>query len=73
VDPPIALTFGWNPVVVDEMTWEPTTYQGTSIWGHTPEGQTIVDKRTEFKADAQSLWHHEGSIPALVGAGIADN
>ena len=29
---------GWNPIVVDETTWEPTTHQGISIWGHTPEG-----------------------------------
>ena len=29
---------GWNPVTVDETTWEPTTYRGISIWGHTTEG-----------------------------------
>ena len=27
---------GRNPILVDEKTWEPTTYQGISIWGHTP-------------------------------------
>ena len=37
---------GWNPIVVDEATWEPTTHQGISIWGHTPEGQTVIDKLT---------------------------
>ena len=40
---------GWNPIVVDEKTWEPTTYQGISIWGHTREGQTILDKLAQFK------------------------
>ncbi|MGX9790870.1 VOC family protein [Mycobacterium sp. MMS18-G62] len=61
---------GWNPIVVDEKTWEPTTHQGISIWGHTPEGQTIVDKLAMFKCGAQSLVHREDSVPALAGAGI---
>jgi len=67
---------GWNPIVVndeDEKIWEPTTYQGISIWGHTPEGQTIVDKLAMFKVSAQSLVHREDSVPALSGAGIPDN
>ena len=64
---------GWNPIVVDENTWEPTTYQGISIWGHTPEGQTIIDKLAQFKTGAQSLLHREDSVPALAGAGIPDN
>jgi 2,3-dihydroxybiphenyl 1,2-dioxygenase len=64
---------GWNPIVVDEATWEPATHRGISIWGHTPEGQTIVDKLTQFKAGAASLLHHEDVVPALVGAGIPDD
>ncbi|MCD2191806.1 VOC family protein [Actinomycetospora endophytica] len=28
---------GWNPLVVDEKTWEPVTHQGISVWGH-PRG-----------------------------------
>jgi 2,3-dihydroxybiphenyl 1,2-dioxygenase len=64
---------GWNPIVVDEKTWEPTTYQGISIWGHTPEGQTIVDKLAQFKTGARSLVRREDSVPALAGAGIRDN
>ncbi|WP_339651330.1 VOC family protein [Halopseudomonas pelagia] len=27
---------GWNPLTVDERTWQPTTYQGISLWGHKP-------------------------------------
>jgi len=63
---------GWNPIVVDESTWEPTTHQGISIWGHTPEGQTIVELFERFKTGAQSLLHREDPVPALAGAGIAD-
>ena len=57
---------GWNPIVVDEKTWEPTTYQGISIWGHTREGQTIIEKLGQFKTAAQSLLHREDTVP---GAG----
>ncbi len=64
---------GWNPVVVDEKTWEPTTYRGISIWGHTPEGQTIVDKLAQFKNGVGSLMRGEDTIPALAGAGIPDD
>jgi 2,3-dihydroxybiphenyl 1,2-dioxygenase len=64
---------GWNPIVVDESTWEPTTHQGISIWGHTREGQTIVDKLAQFKTGAQSLLRREDNVSALAGAGIPDN
>lgn len=64
---------GWNPIVVDEATWEPTTYQGISIWGHTPEGQTIIEKLGQFRTGAASLLHTEDVVPALAGAGIPDH
>ena len=67
---------GWNPIVIDEQaddTWEPTTHQGISIWGHTREGQTIVDKLGQFKVGARSLVRREDTVPALAGAGIPDN
>jgi 2,3-dihydroxybiphenyl 1,2-dioxygenase len=64
---------GWNPIVIDESTWEPATYQGISIWGHTPVGQTIVDKLGQFKIGAKSLMNREDPVPALAGAGIPDN
>jgi 2,3-dihydroxybiphenyl 1,2-dioxygenase len=63
---------GWNPIVVDEKTWAPTTYQGISIWGHTREGQTIIEKLTQFKTAAHSLLHREDTVPALAHAGIPD-
>jgi 2,3-dihydroxybiphenyl 1,2-dioxygenase len=61
---------GWNPLVVDETTWEPTTHQGISIWGHTPVGATIIDKLALFKNGAQSLLHPEETVPALTGSSI---
>ena len=64
---------GWNPIVVDEKTWEPTTHQGISSWGHTREGQTIIEKLGQFKTAAQSLLHHEDTVPALAHAGITDD
>jgi 2,3-dihydroxybiphenyl 1,2-dioxygenase len=64
---------GWNPIVIDETTWEPTTHQGISIWGHTPVGQTIIDKLDQFRLGARSLAHPEKTVPALSGAGIPDD
>ncbi|MBK3575391.1 VOC family protein [Streptomyces sp. MBT65] len=64
---------GWNPIVIDETTWEPTTHQGISIWGHTPVGQTIVDKLDQFRLGARSLARPEVTVPALSGAGIPDD
>ncbi|MBJ8343838.1 VOC family protein [Antrihabitans sp. YC2-6] len=64
---------GWNPVVVDENTWEPTTHKGISTWGHKPVGQTVVDKLGQFKLAAQSLRRSEDVVPALAGPGIPDD
>jgi 2,3-dihydroxybiphenyl 1,2-dioxygenase len=59
---------GWNPIVVDETTWEPTTHQGISIWGHTPERQSILGKLAQVKNAARSLVDREDTVPALAGA-----
>ncbi|BBX86874.1 VOC family protein [Mycolicibacterium aubagnense] len=61
---------GWNPLVVDETTWRPTTHQGISIWGH--EMQRSADKLEQFTTAARSLLHREDTVPALAGAGIRD-
>lgn len=63
---------GWNPIVVDEATWEPTTHQGISIWGHTPAGQTVLDKLSMFRVAAASARRREDTVPALSGQGIPD-
>lgn len=64
---------GWNPIVVDEATWKPTTHQGISIWGHKPEGQTVIDKLNQFASAARSLLHREDNVAALSAPGIADD
>jgi len=64
---------GWNPLVVDENTWEPSTHQGISIWGHTPVGQTVVDKLGQFRLGVRSLARSENTVPALSGASILDD
>jgi 2,3-dihydroxybiphenyl 1,2-dioxygenase len=63
---------GWNPIVVDESTWEPTTHQGISIWGHKPEGQTVIDKLEMFATAARSVLSREDPVAALSSPGIAD-
>jgi len=60
---------GWNPIVVDETTWEPTTHQGISIWGHTREGQTIVDKLEQLKNGSRSLLRREETVALAGGQG----
>ncbi|MGV9868677.1 VOC family protein [Rhodococcus koreensis] len=64
---------GWNPITIDEETWEPTTHQGISIWGHTRVGQTIIDKLAQFKLGARSVVRREDTVPALSGTGIQDD
>ena len=63
---------GWNPIVVDERTWEPTTHHGISIWGHTQEGQRVVDILRQFSVASRSLLHREDNVPALAGAGVTE-
>ncbi|WP_432172652.1 VOC family protein [Streptomyces sp. Tue6028] len=63
---------GWNPLVIDETTWEPSTLEGISVWGHLPVGQTITDKLAQFRVGARSLSRNEDTVPALSGAGIPD-
>jgi 2,3-dihydroxybiphenyl 1,2-dioxygenase len=31
------IELGWNALEVDEASWQATTYQGISLWGHKPE------------------------------------
>lgn len=64
---------GWNPIVVDESTWTPTTHQGISIWGHQPDGQSIVDKLEMFAVAARSVLHREDTVASLSTPPIADD
>ncbi|MEU3612348.1 VOC family protein [Streptomyces sp. NPDC006872] len=63
---------GWNPIVIDESTWQPSTHRGISTWGHLPVGRTIVDRLDQFRLGARSLARPEKTVPALSGTGIAD-
>jgi 2,3-dihydroxybiphenyl 1,2-dioxygenase len=65
------LEVGWNPVTVgpeEEATWGPTTYQGISIWGHTPVGESVVTKLQQFANVMRNARHAEASVPELTGA-----
>ncbi|GAA0667143.1 hypothetical protein GCM10009548_39280 [Streptomyces malaysiensis subsp. malaysiensis] len=64
---------GWNPIVIDETTWEPTTYRSISDWGHLPVGRTILDQLEQFRVGARSLARPERTVPALGGSGTPDD
>ena len=62
------LEVGWNPVLVTpelEKVWQPSTYQGISIWGHTPVGETVITKMAQFRQALSSLRHDEITVPSL--------
>jgi hypothetical protein len=65
------LEMGWNPVTVGpdlEATWEPTTYQGISIWGHTPVGESVATKLRQFTNVLRNARQPEAAVPELTGA-----
>ncbi|WP_431682572.1 VOC family protein [Kitasatospora sp. KL5] len=64
---------GWNPIVIDETTWEPSTHRGISTWGHTPVGGSIIAKLDQFRTGARSLTRREKTVPALSGTGVPDD
>nr|WP_246461805.1 VOC family protein [Nocardia transvalensis] len=62
------LEVGWNPVVIGpelESTWEPTTYQGISVWGHTPVGETVLGKFGQFRQALRAARTPEITVPQL--------
>ncbi|WP_040688174.1 VOC family protein [Nocardia vinacea] len=64
------LEVGWNPVVIGpelESTWEPTTYQGISVWGHTTVGETVLDKFAQFRQALRTSTTPEITVPQLAG------
>lgn len=53
---------GWDPIVITsdlEATWAPRTYEGISIWGHTPIGESIATRLSQLWTGVQSLRHEE--------------
>lgn len=53
------IELGWNPIHVDETTWQPTSYPQISLWGHTPKDMTVIDKAAEFSRGLLSLTRKE--------------
>lgn len=59
---------GWSPLLITpdlEKTWEPSTYQGISIWGHTPVGETVITKMAQFRRVIRSMREEEVLVPQL--------
>jgi 2,3-dihydroxybiphenyl 1,2-dioxygenase len=61
------IELGWNPVQVNESTWEPKVHQGISLWGHQPKDQTVLDKLNEFRHAIGSLFGNEYTVPVSKG------
>ncbi|MFD4430205.1 VOC family protein [Nocardia sp. NPDC058497] len=64
------LEVGWNPVVIGpelESTWEPSTYQGISIWGHSTVGSTVLTKFEQFRQALRHAAIPEATVPELSG------
>ncbi|MET9326043.1 VOC family protein [Tsukamurella sp. NPDC003166] len=60
------LEVGWNPVVVTpelEAAWQPTTYQGISIWGH--DTVHMTDNLAQVREALRYLRRPEETVPAL--------
>ena len=63
---------GWNPIVVDEAVWRPTTHQGISIWGHRMPRPTVAGQLAQLRIAGRSVLHREPSVTAVSGRGIRD-
>ena len=50
---------GWNPIHVDESTWQPTVHHGISLWGHRPENLTARVRLGRMVRGLASLAHPE--------------
>ncbi|WP_040807985.1 VOC family protein [Nocardia concava] len=64
------LEVGWNPLVIGpelESTWEPTTYQGISVWGHGAVGETVLGKFAQFRQALRTVRTPEITVPQLTG------
>jgi 2,3-dihydroxybiphenyl 1,2-dioxygenase len=62
------LEVGWKPVVITpelEATWEPSHYEGISLWGHTVVGENVATVMSKFQAAVRSLREQEQTVPAL--------
>jgi 2,3-dihydroxybiphenyl 1,2-dioxygenase len=62
---------GWNPIVVDETLWKPTTHQGISIWGHDTPRPTVAGQIAQLRTAGRSVLRREESV-LLASSGIRD-
>lgn len=49
------LECGWNPIPVLEDSWKPEIWDRISIWGHKPEGVTLVERGAQLGRAVGSL------------------
>ncbi|MBB5462429.1 VOC family protein [Paraburkholderia sp. Cpub6] len=56
------IELGWNPIVVDEHTWHPATYQSISLWGHRPENLSLRARLGRFRRGLASLMRPEFTV-----------
>ncbi|MBA5635784.1 VOC family protein [Duganella sp. LX20W] len=57
------IEFGWNPVVVDEASWQPAVWDRISTWGHHFEGQSLGGRLGQLGRSVASLLRKE-YVPA---------
>lgn len=53
------IEIGWNPLLVDESSWQPQVHRGISLWGHRPENLTLANRLGRFKNGLSSLLKEE--------------
>lgn len=53
------IEFGWNPLVVDEASWQPAVWDRISSWGHRFEGQTLAGRLGQLGRGVASLLRKE--------------
>lgn len=49
---------GWDPIIITpelEAQWAPRTYDGISVWGHTPIGESVVSRLGQFANAMKSV------------------
>ncbi len=56
------IELGWTPIVVDERTWQTTTYQCISLWGHRPENLSLRVKLGRLRRGIASLMQPEFTV-----------
>lgn len=57
------IEIGWNPIqVTDEEGWQPSHYQGMSLWGHFPENLSLASRLSQMGRGLASLTRREYTV-----------